>query len=949
MLSQFKSLIYKYLTPILSLLVFAISLVVYVFTLEPTVSLWDCGEFITAANQLQVPHPPGSPLFLMLARIASLLAVSPTQIAYCINLLSAVSSAATVTLLFLFLQSFLFSLSRNFTPCIVRLGAVAVSLSFAFTDSFWFSAVESEVYALSSFFTMLSLWLVWQIYLTEPSAKRNKLILSLSLVLGLSVNVHMLNLLVILPIAVLLFPKGENKNWLWLFKSLGVGVAVLLFAMLGVVKYSVRAAAWVEINLVNSFHLPVHSGWILFYGLLLAVLLVLAYVFQKKNNLFVNTSLLGVFFFTLGFSLYFTVIIRSAQNPIMNENAPTTIVGLRAYLERDQYSQAPLLYGPSFASPIVGSSKAEKQYRVEKNMYKVVNEGITPEYASQTLVWFPRMYSADMLHQAAYKSWSNFEGKNLQLKLKGKNKTLEVPTVADNLRFFVNYQLGFMYFRYAMWNFAGRQNDAQGNGGIMRGNWITGFNFLDAPRLGNQSTMPASLKNETAQTRYFLIPILLILLGLCTLRFVRLPQASFLILWFFVTGVAIAIYLNMTPMQARERDYAFVGSFMALSVFMALGLVQLLTWIVQIPYGKYVACVSVGLPLLFLVQNYPSHNRSQRVAARTSALHLLESCPSNAILFTIGDNETFPLWYLQQVEGVRADVSVVNSLLLYSPWYLQQITCSGKSDLTIKTHFRVSDFDNGRLRNFYLKKNEKTISLREGVDNVVVALNKPTQLLVSEASFSLFNPFTKKLTDTLLYLPEQKLSVNELLMLDIVAHNADKRPLCFSTPGIATSLNVRNLLQPVGLVYCLSADTVAAQQYDVRLWQRALNMHSYSRGQLDFFHQQNIQVLGYRERMANTALQLVRQNKKEQAASLVRSALHYTPENLFPQCCNLKLIEALRLSGNDAEAAIHLDRWKKRAEAELLWFNSLSPNLKQLSFVEIDRREKLLRKIELLK
>jgi hypothetical protein len=671
---------FKFYDRITGWAVFAVAAVCYLMTVEPTASWWDCGEFIATSVKLEVGHPPGAPLWMIIGRVAALFAPDDAHMALAMNVTSALAAAFTSLFLFWSVTHLArrivektnykserrTSYNSGQTVAVLASGVVG-ALIYTYCDTAWFSAVEAEVYSMSSLFTAVVFWLVlrWEEHADEPYA--NRWLILICYLMGLSIGVHLLNLLVI-PAIVLVYyyKKYKPTNW-GVAAALAVSVVILAFVLYFIIPQTVNIAAHFDLLFVNGFGLPYYSGIITFLILVMTGLGFLVWWTHKNGKAVLNLISLGVFVIMIGYGSFAMTVIRSFANTPINENSPSDGFSLLSYLNREQYGDNPLIYGPYFTADVIGSEK-ETTYIPHNGKYLEINKPSAKYiYDRENQGFFPRMYSTSEGHIQAYKAWG------------GLDNTETKPTFAQNLRFFFAYQLGHMYFRYFMWNFSGRQNDIQNaGGGTINGNWITGFDFLDNLKGASSENLPDRYKNNPGRNVYYLLPLILGLLGI----FVSMQEDSkncFVVFMFFLlTGIAIVVYLNQTPYQPRERDYAYAGSFYAFSIWCGLGVLAIWRYLTGALGGQksltaaLVSCVAVFVPVEMASQNWDDHDRSGRYTCRDFAANYLESCAPNAILFTFGDNDTFPLWYVQEVEGVRRDVRIVNLSLAGCDWYLKQ-------------------------------------------------------------------------------------------------------------------------------------------------------------------------------------------------------------------------------------------------------------------------------------
>ena len=705
---------FKKLNTCMAWLVFAIAAIVYGLTVEPTASLWDCPEFIACGYKLEIGHPPGAPVFMLAANLFSQLASDPSHVALMVNLLSALLSAGCIFFLFLTVTH----LAQKLI-CPISDGEMSISqvitieacgmvgaLAYTFSDTFWFSAVEAEVYAFSSFLTALMFWLIlkWESEMDKPGSTR--WIVLIAYITGLSIGVHLLCLLCLPAMSfVVYFRRAQQVTWMGMLKALiagGLLIGVILFCLIpGVVKLG----GWFELLFTNVLGCPYNTGLIC-YILLLTGTIIIAYYKVKKR--IVKLSLACLLMMLIGYSSYGVIFIRANAQTPMCENAPDNIFSLGSYLNREQYGKTPLFYGPAYCSEI--DRVAEGEYLVPrqkegqavyrpvadstKQEYEVVRHDI--DYLYKNNMYFPRMHSSR--HTKAYEDWMG-----------GVEKKDGVPTATENLRFFLSYQVNFMYWRYFLWNFVGRQNNIQGHGEVEHGNWITGFRWIDDWLLGcDTSKLPSDLKENKGRNVFYGLPLLLGLVGmLWQWRKGREGKQQFLVvmLLFVMTGLAIVVYLNQTPLQPRERDYAYAGSFYAFAIWIGMG-VGMISEKVRVKSGKYatvmavlsaIACLLV--PIQMASQTWDDHDRSGRYTCRDFGANYLNSMQreGHPIILTNGDNDTFPLWYNHEVEGVRTDTRVVNMEYLQTDWYIDQMKRPAYDSPPLPISLSHEDYKEGRM------------------------------------------------------------------------------------------------------------------------------------------------------------------------------------------------------------------------------------------------------------
>lgn len=745
---------YKLVNNVLGWVICIIASTVYLMTIEPTASFWDCGEFISSAYKLEVGHPPGAPFFMLTANLFTQMVSDPTMVAKMVNSMSAIFSGLTILFLFWTIthlaRKIIVDEGKEMTmgQLITIMGSGVVgALAYTFSDTFWFSAVEGEVYAYSSLFTALVFWLIlkWEEVADKPHADR--WIVLIAYLMGLSIGVHLLNLLCI-PAIVLVYyyKKFPNPTTKGTIIALLVSFAIIALMMFGVVQGLVEICGYFELLFVNVLGMPYNTGvyvyvvvlaatlvWAIWetmqdtvhpvrlkVSFLLSIILIgipfigsgytiaivmsaalAAYLFMSKklNVKMLNTILLSLMVVVIGYSSYALTLIRATADTPMNQNAPSDIFTLRTYLAREQYGKTPLLYGQTYVSEVKRTNdggscvavtkegapvwtRIDKKSPDEKDRYYISRHDVDYEYVDELSMLFPRMFSSDSRHVQAYKEWANIKGEPVKFNRCGETATVMKPTFGENIKFFIAYQLNFMYWRYFMWNFSGRQNDIQGHGEVSHGNWITGIKFIDEVLVGPQDDMPGDIINNKGHNVYYMLPLLLGILGL--LFQVYAGKKGIQGFWvtfflFFMTGIAIVLYLNQTPYQPRERDYAYAGSFYAFCIWVGFGvaaLVKLLERYAKLPSVAAATVASVAalfVPIQMAGQNWDDHDRSNRYVCRDFGANYLESCEPNAVIFTNGDNDTFPLWYAQEVEGIRTDVRVCNTSYLQTDWYIDQM------------------------------------------------------------------------------------------------------------------------------------------------------------------------------------------------------------------------------------------------------------------------------------
>ena len=668
--------------------VFVVAAITYLMTIEPSASFWDCGEFIASSYKLEVGHPPGNPVFQLVARFFTMF-TDNMHAAVAVNAMSAICSALTIFFLYLTIVFLAKRLVRPDADGRWSVGqAVAIygsgvvgALAYCFSDTFWFSAVEGEVYAMSSLVTALVFWAMTKWYEQADTPYANRWIVLISFLMGLSIGIHLLNLLAI-PALVFLYYYRKREDAGYTFreyvKIFAIGCIILAIILFIVIPFLPKTAAYVDLFFVNVLGLPFNTGAAFFMAVLLGLCFWGLFLTMKKEKVFANTVLLCFTMIIIGFSIFSIIIIRSSVKTPTNEYQPDNPFTLVRYLGREQYGSNPLIYGQYFDAPY--DIEIPKYWAPLGDRYVRTDGQITPVYSSEGKMFFPRMWatSPDGRYEEFYEVYMDGKGKTIP------GQTYKKPTFGANLKFFFDYQLNWMYWRYFMWNFAGRQNDIHSPtpGELFTGNWESGIGFIDKARLGDQSDAPAYLRDNRAKNHYYMLPLLLGIIGIF-FQFARDKRGSWVtFLMFFMTGIAIVIYLNQPPYQVRERDYAYAGSFYAFSIWIGLAVLALYSWIsgslsrspaARTAVAAAVSAACLGVPVLMAQQNWDDHDRSNRATAVEMARNYLNSVGPQGILITHGDNDTFPLWYAQEVEEVRTDVRICNTSLLGTDWHIDQM------------------------------------------------------------------------------------------------------------------------------------------------------------------------------------------------------------------------------------------------------------------------------------
>ena len=1033
---------YKLVNNVLGWLTFFVAAFVYCSTIEPTASFWDCPEFITTGYKLEVGHPPGAPFFMLTANLFSQFASDPSQVARMVNTMSALLSATTILFLFwsithlarkLILKDWS-ELTLGKLIAIEASGLVG-ALIYTFSDTFWFSAVEGEVYAYSSAFTAIVFWLIlkWEDHADEPHSDR--WLVLIAYMTGLSIGVHLLNLLC-LPAIVLVycyrrFPNIELKGSLIALVGSFILVAAVLY---GVVPGIITVAGWFELLFVNTLGCPFNTGEIIYIVLLVAIVIWAIYEsyvdrsFKRQNVSFVlavgmlgipfrgmtwsaailglvvlaaiyfglnyrkkigkdlvpvvtsrfkNTALLCMLMLMIGYSSYAVIVIRSAANPPMDQNSPEDVFTLGSYLSRDQYGDSPLLYGQAYTSQVAydvdgnmcvpkhkeGAAiwqRKEKASKDEKDSYFVVSHKDKIIYAQNML--FPRMHSS--AHAGAYENWmGGVEGTQVPYDRCGEPVMVKMPTQMENIRFFLSYQCNFMYWRYFMWNFAGRQNDIQGNGEPEHGNWITGISFIDDWMLGDQSKMPAELKANKGHNVFYCLPLLLGLIGLFWQawrgqRGIRQFWVVFFL--FFMTGLAIVLYLNQTPQQPRERDYAYAGSFYAYAIWCGLGVLAIYDMLKKKINGNDVAVAGVVgvacllVPIQMASQTWDDHDRSGRYTCRDFGQNYLMTLQDkgNPIIFTNGDNDTFPLWYNQETEGVRTDARVCNLSYLQTDWYIDQMKRPAYDSPSVPITWPRIDFCSGtndyievkpgmkqQLLEFYRDYPQEAraafgddpFELKNILKYWVRSKDSDTHIIPTDTLYITIDKEAVRRSGMMMAsdtIPDRMvislagkraIYKNDLMMLEMLAQCNWERPLYVATTvGSDNYMNLGDNFVQEGLAYRITpfnTKAPGAKNFDTeKTYNNVMNRFKW--GGLDkpgLYIDETVMRMCYTHRhlFATLAMQLIAEGQNAKAEKVLRKSEKVLPEYNVPYTFMSgasDLARAYALIGKKADAARILNK-----------------------------------------
>ena len=1033
---------YKLVNNVLGWLTFFVAAFVYCSTIEPTASFWDCPEFITTGYKLEVGHPPGAPFFMLTANLFSQFASDPSQVARMVNTMSALLSATTILFLFwsithLARKLILKDWSEMTLGKLIAIQASGLvgALIYTFSDTFWFSAVEGEVYAYSSAFTAIVFWLIlkWEDHADEPHSDR--WLVLIAYMTGLSIGVHLLNLLC-LPAIVLVycyrrFPHIELKGSLLALVGSFVLVAAVLY---GVVPGIITVAGWFELLFVNTLGCPFNTGEIIYIVLLVAIVIWAIYEsyvdksFKRQNISFVlsvgmlgipfrgmtwgagilglvilvalyfglnyrkkigkelvpvvtarfkNTALLCMLMLMIGYSSYAVIVIRSAANPPMDQNSPEDVFTLGSYLSRDQYGDSPLLYGQAYTSQVAydvdgnmcvpkhkeGAAiwqRKEKASKDEKDSYFVVSHKDKIIYAQNML--FPRMHSS--AHAGAYENWmGGVEGTQVPYDRCGEPVMVKMPTQMENIRFFLSYQCNFMYWRYFMWNFAGRQNDIQGNGEPEHGNWITGISFIDDWMLGDQSKMPAELKANKGRNVFYCLPLLLGLIGLfwqawCGQRGIRQFWVVFFL--FFMTGLAIVLYLNQTPQQPRERDYAYAGSFYAYAIWCGLGVLAIYDMLKKKLKGNDVAVAGVVgvacllVPIQMASQTWDDHDRSGRYTCRDFGQNYLMTLQDkgNPIIFTNGDNDTFPLWYNQETEGVRTDARVCNLSYLQTDWYIDQMKRPAYDSPSVPITWPRIDFCSGtndyievrpamkqQLLDFYREYpkearaafGDEPFEVKNIMKYWVRSKDNDTHVIPTDTLYITIDKEAVRRSGMMMAsdtIPDRMvislagkraIYKNDMMMLEMLAQCNWERPLYVATTvGSDNYMNLGDNFVQEGLAYRITpfnTKAPGAKNFDTeKVYNNVMNRFKW--GGLDkpgLYIDETVMRMCYTHRhlLAQLAMQLIAEGQNAKAEKVLRKAEKVLPEYNVPYTFMsgaADMARAYALIGKKADAARILNK-----------------------------------------
>ncbi len=1067
---------YKKLNDLVGWAMFLVAAFVYLSTIEPTASFWDCGEFIVTAYKLEVGHPPGAPFFMLVGRIFSAF-VAPENAAMMINAMSALCSAFAILFLFWTTTAFARKLAEKeggLTPgsilAVLGSGFIA-AISFTFSDTFWFSAVEGEVYAMSAMFTAFVFWAImkWERRADDPHNLRWLLLIAFAI--GLSIGVHLLNILAIPAICMVYYFRKYEASWKGGLTAFAISAAIILFFQVIIIVQIFDTAGWFERIITNTFDLPFNIGAVIYFLVLFGAIAYGIYYTHQKGKVILNTILLAFLLILLGYSSFLTILIRSSADPPMDQNDPEDLISFVSYVKREQYGQRPILYGQYFNAPLDpqkprmdgepdymkahvvkkhgrrlkafknphAASEFVKEKGGKKEGFTIDNHYIVKNDNKQSVynydprfeVPFQRMYAKE--HAKDYKKWTKsgkqWEGEPIRIpKRGGGHRTIERPDWFDhNLQFYFDYQLGWMYWRYFLWNFAGRQNDQQGtiNNKLLAGNWISGIDLIDSERLGNKSKISPHYENHKAHNELYMLPLILGLIGFIY-HFVRGPKDwTVILMLFLITGMAIVTYLNQPPVEPRERDYTNVGSFYAFAIWIGLGVYALfdamknlgakdlqriatrslipslailllsrlggsdhafaysLLYISVIGTALFGVAHIVGnlmrnrkghallavlmtlpVPTLMAMEEWDDHDRSDRYTARDFAMNYLDSCEENAILFTNGDNDTFPLWYVQEVEEYRTDVRVVNLSLLNTDWYGHQLSRKAYESEALPFTLAKRKYRQGTRDVVYLRGKQNKADKYIDVDRAMAfvandnnTLGRRDQYYIPSKKFSIDVPkqkvlnngtVPKELADQVVdrikwRIGRNHIMKNQMLVMSLLAGFDWERPIYFAvTTGPSAYLGLEDYFQLEGLAYrlvpiktkeSLNPNTHGRVHTD-RMYKNLMNKFQWGGMASEeeiWMNNDNLRMTtNLRLQFGNLAEALIKEGKEDSAEKVIDKCVQVMPDSVVPydRMMTTLMEKYFRIGAKDKAMDIG-DRLVERYEKDLQYFASMEQRFQQ--------------------
>ena len=1002
-----------------------VALITYSLTVEPTMSFWDCGEYIATSANLEVGHPPGAPLFQMLGAFFAMFAFSPDKIALMVNYLSVFSSAFTVLFMFWSLTILLKKLiigekEISTNNAIMILGSAAVaSLSFTFTDSFWYNAVEAEVYAMATFLIALLFWLGlrWEQELNTP--RGNKWLLIISLVIGLSFGVHFMALLAFPAIGFLYFFKKYHNVTVKSFLIANVVIiAILLFIFKLLLPYTLAFFGKTEIFMVNSLGMPFNSGTIFAFILIVAAFYFGLNYTKKKGHVFYNTLILSTLFILIGFSTWMMLPIRANANTPINENKPSDAAEVLAYYNREQYGEQKLFYGPQFSDTYSGLDPVtpylddkpnyERDYKTKKYVitndyinakqntddahkallprmwsnehrenYMIFTEPlefrINPEYAHedelvQIVTQFRKAHAAGEIDEADYDKF---------LKGYGEYLIVDKPTFANNMKFMVQYQFGYMYLRYLLWNFVGRQSDVQGKYDNTNGNWLSGISFIDEMFIGTQKNLPSDMQNNKGRNTYFFLPFILAIIGMVFHAKRDIKSFYVLLVLFLFTGLALKIYLNERPFEPRERDYALVGSFYVFAMWIGYGIYAIFDTLKKYIQPKVaipivLATSLLASPVVLAAQNWDDHDRSNKDTAYTMAKAYLDSCEPNAILFTIGDNDTFPLWYMQEIEGYRTDIRIVNTSLFMTDWYIDQMKMKTHDSEPIPSSFNREQYKgSNRDYSLYVERTKEPLLLDEMLkfialddERAKIELNNgrkinyfPSKKVIypiDKAAVIKNKAVSEKFYDSIVpaiefEIKDEALYKNRLMMLDIINQNNWKRPVYFTGGSFGEDdyIWMKDYLQLDGMCFKLvpiktpaeSPSPMKMGQIDAdKMYNIVMKWDWGNSGKSIIYHDPETRKnsISYRTNLARLMEALIMEGKMDKAEKVIDLAMEKMPVQYFEY---YSMLEPFAIGyyevGKKEKARAIISEVIKKYQENLTFYNGWKPSEQNFGAMDI--------------
>ena len=1004
---------------------FMVALITYSLTVEPTMSFWDCGEYIATSANLEVGHPPGAPLFQMLGAFFAMFALSPDKIALMVNYLSVFSSAFTVLFMFWSLTILLKKLiigekELSTNNAIMILGSAAVaSLSFTFTDSFWYNAVEAEVYAMATFLIALLFWLGlrWEQELNTP--RGNKWLLIISLVIGLSFGVHFMALLAFPAIGFLYFFKKYHNVTVKSFLIANVVIiAILLFIFKLLLPYTLAFFGKTEIFMVNSLGMPFNSGTIFAFILIVAAFYFGLNYTKKKGHVFYNTLILSTLFILIGFSTWMMLPIRANANTPINENKPSDAAEVLAYYNREQYGEQKLFYGPQFSDTYSGLDPVtpylddkpnyERDYKTKKYIitndyinakqntddahkallprmwsnehrenYMIFTEPlefrINPEYAHedelvQIVTQFRKAHAAGEIDEADYDKF---------LKGYGEYLIVDKPTFFNNMKFMIQYQFGYMYVRYLLWNFVGRQSDVQGKYDNTNGNWLSGISFIDEMFIGTQKNLPSDMQNNRGRNTYFFLPFILAIIGMVFHAKRDIKSFYVLLVLFLFTGLALKIYLNERPFEPRERDYALVGSFYVFAMWIGYGIYAIFDTLKKYIQPKVaipvvLATSLLASPVVLAAQNWDDHDRSNKDTAYTMAKAYLDSCEPNAILFTIGDNDTFPLWYMQEIEGYRTDIRIVNTSLFMTDWYIDQMKMKTHNSEPIPSSFNREQYKgSNRDYSLFVERTKEPLLLDEMLkfialddERAKIELNNgrkinyfPSKKVIypiDKAAVIKNKAVSEKFYDSIVpaiefEIKDEALYKNRLMMLDIINQNNWKRPVYFTGGSFGEDdyIWMKDYLQLDGMCFKLvpiktpaeSPSPMKMGQIDAdKMYNIVMKWDWGNSGKSIIYHDPETRKnsISYRTNLARLMEALIMEGKMNKAEKVIDLAMEKMPVQYFEY---YSMLEPFAIGyyevGKKEKARAIISEVIKKYQENLTFYNSWKPSEQNFGAMDI--------------